>query len=206
MTREEILKNAKPILFNTEMVKAIMEDRKTVTRRVVKTELPEFLGFGYDWVSDDKAVFGFSKYGHIEAFKPKYQVGDILYVRETWNRMDDDCGINWFYKATDDMDSYDDDGNLIYSLKWKPSIHMPKEAARIFLKVTNVRVERLQDMKVNDLEKEGLYCDSQHDRGQGMLLRFIRLWDSTINKQDFKKYEWYANPYVWVIEFEKVSI
>jgi len=187
MTREELLAIAKPILFNTEMVKAILEGRKKATRRLIKTDLPEFLGFGYDWVSKDKAVFGFSKYGHLEAFKPKYKFGDILYVRETF----DEYTGGYCYKA-------DWQGT---PCTWKPSIHMPKGAARIFLKVTGVRVERLQKMNIDDIKKEGIYGNNE----QTMLLHFIKLWDSTINKQDFKKYEWYANPYVFVYEFEEVQ-
>lgn len=214
MTREELLVNAKPILFNTEMVQAILCGDKTVTRRLIKTELPEFLGFGYDWVSNDKAVFGFSKYGHLEAFKPKYQVGDILYVRETWKKYEKmigtgrECHLKSFigYKANENIKVPSE----FFESKWKPSIHMPKEASRLFLKVTNVRVGRLQEMNLIDIEKEGVYYNLQYGNkyanSQAMLLHFIRLWNSTIKKQDLDKYGWEASPYVWVIEFETVNL
>lgn len=203
MTREELLVNAKPILFNTEMIRAILDGRKTVTRRVIKTELPEFLGFGYDWVSKDKAVFGFSKYGHLEAFKPRYQVGDILYVRETFFLKYD--GEMYFYLA-DRFSNREEKRLLDYTdVRWKPSIHMPKEAARIFLKVTNVRVERLKDITSRGAIKEGFegkYNYDEYDSSEAIRM-FIDLWNSTIKKQDLYEYGWEANPYVWVIEFER---
>lgn len=223
MKREELLVNAKPILFNTEMVKAILEDIKTVTRRVVKTELPEFLGFGYDWVDDNKAVFGFSKHGHIETFKAKYQVGDILYVRETWGdySYDEEHQINYVYYRADYEDgaktyiypTKDEFGeDIICDLpKWKPSIHMPKEAARLFLKVTDIEVKRLNDISTSDCQYEGLiinkelYKKDMCEANIEIKSRFSDLWNSTINKHDFDLYGWEANPYVWVIEFERVN-
>lgn len=156
----------KPILFNTEMVKAILEGKKTVTRRIKKSD------------------------------KPPYQVGDILYTRETWQHV---CDAGYVYKATDpDWETTED-------WKWRPSIHMPKEAARIFLQVTDVRVERLQEMTVRDLIAEGAaYHFDVPCRISEKFDAFKDLWDSTIKKEALEHYGWDANPWVWAIEFKKL--
>ena len=139
----------KSIQFNTQMVQAILEGRKTVTRRVIKTDLPKFLGFGYDWVNIDKAVFGFSKYGHMEAFKQPFEVGDILYVKESWSEVTD--GIIE-YKATyiEPYTSSTEIDHVGRKIKWLPASKMPKDAARIFLMVTDVRVQKLFNMTEDD--------------------------------------------------------
>jgi hypothetical protein len=200
----------KPILFNTEMVRAILDGRKTCTRRLVKPQPDEKhtypLGFVTDSTEKKKAGcfgFGIDEYGgSIQYAKPPYQPGDILYVRETW------CGLPvneaghmrghtiYYYKA---------DGELRpkgWRGTWHPSIHMPKEAARIWLKVTDVRVERLQEITEVQAKAEG--CNS------GLLIgactargQFEDLWNSTIKKPDLNRYGWSANPYVWIIEFER---
>ena len=98
--------------------------------------------------------------------------------------------------------------------KWKPSIHMPKDAARIFLKVTNVRVERLKEITYEGCISEGItddyktYSEEYHDNlaRRAYPVIFSDLWNSTINKQDLDEYGWEANPYVWVIEFERVEV
>ena len=151
------------------------------------------------------------------------QSRDILYVRETW------CGLPvneaghmrghtiYYYKA---------DGELRpkgWRCTWHPSIHMPKEAARIWLKVTDVRVERLQEMKPVDVIKEGAYPDcwdclntygesgsqccygteEQCSQCDGVMMEWEKLWTSTIKKSDLDRYGWDANPWVWIIEFER---
>lgn len=192
MKREELLVNAKPILFNTEMVKAILEDRKTVTRRVIKLDL----GLADSDKNDSSCLFVQDKYGDSINVKDlcRYQVGDILYVRETF----DEYTGGYCYKA---------DWQGVVG-KWKPSIHMPKEAARIFLKVKNVRVERLNELDGEEAVKEGMFdkyfCDGWYSFEP--VKRFIDLWDSTIKEKDISTYGWYANPYVWVIDFEKINI
>ena len=213
MTREELLKNAKPILFNTEMVKAILEDRKTVTRRVIKLDL----GLADTDKNDSSCLFVQDKYGDSINVKDlcQYQVGDILYVRETYQPMVSEKNevVGYHYNA---------DGLVIWTdgklgmtakhiqepLKWKPSIHMPKSEARIFLKVTNVRVERLHDIngqfRHDDILKEGYPFGMEIE--QPPINMFEKLWNTTINKQDLDSYGWEANPYVWVIEFEKVEL
>ena len=187
----------KPILFNTEMVRAILDGRKTCTRRLVKPQPDEKYTFPLGFVTDstekkEVGCFGFAanEYGgSIQYVKPPYRYapGDILYVRETWKK-----APNGYYYYEDWQ--RDDIADVT---KWKPSIHMPKEAARIWLKVTNVRVERLQDMTDDDAEAEGCFDYTSTALG------FPDVWDSTIKKSDLDRYGWTANPWVWVIEFER---
>ena len=211
MNREELLKNAKPILFNTEMVQAITEGRKTVTRRVIKpqpifAQIYEYKGkVLYECVNrtwcykNHVSPDAWNEIDWIIQFAP-YQVGDIFYVRETW------CYHktgNWYgYRADGDYRDLD--------LRWKPSIHMPKAAARIFLKVSSVRVERLQDIRcdceVNEVALEGVSIDADEVTYIDLKDEFKGLWDSTIKKQDLYKYGWDTNPFVWVIEFERVEV
>lgn len=229
MTREEILKQAKPILFNTEMVKAILEGRKTVTRRVQK--LPSHVkqsenGF-YTLFAEGSCYENQSMEEVKQYIKPPYAAGDYLYVRETWNISNmcaDGNKVTFIYRGdkseeesartiTVSDDAFDKYDEMMYEWmpEWRPSIHMPKEAARIFLKVTDVRVERLQD--IEDFKKEGLidickWCDTPAefcDCCGGLEEEFIELWNSTIKKADLDKYGWDANPWVWVVEFERVE-
>lgn len=184
-----------PILFNTQMVRAILNGEKTSTRRIIKS------------INTD-----------IETLKKacQYQPGDILYVRETWehfecwncegdergncpkepqkNVLDKICGC-YMYRATDDIRG---------DAKWHPSIHMPKEAARIWLKVTNVKVEHLQDMQIEDIAKEGLHFN-KYTTDKEKVSEFSKLWNSTVNKSDIHIYGWNANPLVYVIDFEVIT-
>lgn len=193
MTKEEILKTARPILFNTDMVKAILDGRKTMTRRVIKPQPTHPRWNCIGWLGFDD--------GHGYKMRQPCDVGDILYVRETWLYL---CG-NYEYKA---------DGkhlalNAIVGhefFKWKPSIHMPKAAARIFLRVTGVRVERLQDITPEQALREGALKDPFDNAESDFSVHSFRLiWDSTIKATDISKYGWDANPWVWVIEFERVE-
>lgn len=203
--REELLKIAKPILFNTEMVKAILEGRKTVTRRVIPEKMvDEYYDYDDFCISVGTSDIPTTREYEEEFFskRAKYQVGDILYVRETWQNgsfLEDNKGkaVDYIYKADDtkEYNSYSD-----WGIKWRPSIHMPKEAARIFLKVTDVKVERLQDMTSEDTYKEGVSKSSDEWNDW---LNMITLWDSTTKEEQYK---WKSNPYVWVIEFEKVIV
>ena len=183
----------KPILFNTEMVQAILDSRKTTTRRIIKVNNSlEFMGF-----KEGKALLGKGCCIH-ETIKAPYMPGDILYVRETWgisNSLGDFARNNrtaeYVYKA-----GYSK-GERIPMVReqeknlgvWKPSIHMPKDVARIFLKVTSARVERLQDITGITEEWPPHAMD-----------KFRKLWDSTT-----KEYRWETNPWVWVIEFERIE-
>lgn len=181
-----------PILFNMKMVRAILDCRKSCTRRIIKPQ-PQ----GYFEVSEEP-LYIYDTDGKQGKITPPYQPGDILYVRETFIQAA--AHIFW-YKA-------DDKPWMSKDLLWKPSIHMPKEAARIWLKVTDVRVERLQDITGLSVQKEGIEldpkeCASKFDFITELFLLFQKLWDSTIKKSNLNHYGWDANPYVWVIEFER---
>ena len=213
----------KPILFNTEMVKAILEGRKTVTRRVVKekgwdiTGRPKFSPEPYEGeylfsvCMENKEAYARTATCHF--LKPPYEIGEILYIRETWGIQSAhrfECDVKIAYKAGGELNKiqfcnrkdYDDFvfNKRIGDGRWYPSIHMPKEAARIFLRVTDVRVERLNNANYFDCLAEGIpYRQYEKD----IIHDFQVLWDSTIKPSDIHKYGWDANPYVWVIEFER---
>lgn len=190
----------KSILFNTEMVRAILDGQKTCTRRIVKGAIPDDAMWGYTMFTPKgciscRGVYA-DEYGE-KFFRLPYQQGDILYVRETW------CKGFWmnekerYYYKADDND---------FHCVWHPSIHMPKEAARIWLKVKDVRVERLHDITGKSVLREGInshvHPDADYFDGNQREV-FAELWDSTIKKSDIDRYGWDANPLVWVIEFER---
>lgn len=198
----------KPILFNTEMVRAILDGRKTQTRRVVKERI---LDAYYDYDDYCTSVIPTdvpcSRYYEKEFFLEKcaYRTGDILYVREAFcpNYFED---LTPAYKA----DYYKEHiCDVVPEPKWRPSIHMPKAAARLFLKVTDVRVERLQKISREDAISEGAYGgidrhDPLDDPNLGFEIEdFVSLWDSTIKPKDLVQSGWEANPWVWVIAFER---
>lgn len=195
--------NVKQILFNTEMVRAILDGRKTCTRRVIKPQPYGKCTYPLGFVTDstekkEVGCFGFGVDecgGSIQYAKPSYQPGDILYVRETWKN-----APNGYYYYEDWQRN-----DIADVTKWKPSIHMPKEAARIWLEVTNVRVERLQDITIKNALKEGVdkYIRLNGELDENSIITsFIGIWNSTVKKSDLDFYGWDANPYVWVIEFE----
>lgn len=238
--RKEILSKAKPILFNTEMVRAILDGRKTVTRRVLKPQ-PEKAHNIMDYDNDAHTVDfhcgnctpNGTFIDWTKTVKAPYWYGDILYVKETWKSF---CGMlygreNGTYIPLDDFEGYqykadeqcictkginpfcdgfdDQKRDISFDDKWHPSIHMPKEAARIFLRVTNVRIEKLQDITPEQIDAEGCK-EYAYSAKTGELLPskptwFKMIWDSTIKKSDIAKYGWAANPYVWVIEFERID-
>ena len=192
-----------PILFKTEMVKAILDGRKTCTRRVVK--LPDNMtGRPIGKSGDISNPLGFFYPGGIK--RPPYQPGDILYVRETWGKGYEEG--TYIYKADDklaDLPTFKDSTKLIYH----PSIHMPKEAARIWLKVIDVRVERLQDITEDGAKEEGANCKNGKNVGleekmrRTAIERYAEIWNSTVKKSALDRHGWDANPFVWVIEFER---
>lgn len=240
----------KPILFNTEMVRAILDGRKSCTRRIVKPQWEECSHCKYvhnEYIYDKLAENVYcAKCGYplVPERRAPYQPGDILYVRETWrvgawdifNQM-----IAFDYKdGTFGELTYIHDRELFERLvnqsrndarqakceyngvdfvwekgkspcRWHPSIRMPKEAARIWLKVTDVRVERLQEITEAGAEAEGAVNnigmihapDNEYDHIHTAKEHFIEIWNSTIKKSDIDRYGWDANPYVWVIEFER---
>ena len=183
------------ILFNTEMVRAVLDGRKTVTRRKIDIDISN----QFDVDHDGKTVVAYIDQATGDSYDPKeicrYQPGDILYVRETWcNANKDGTAPDYYYFA----DTYICEDYRAEEWKWHPSIHMPKEAARIWLKVTDVRVERLQEITIDGCEEEGCWCGHNGD-----IFAFMALWDAAIRKADIKRYGWAANPWVWVIEFER---
>lgn len=245
--------SVKPILFNTEMVRAILDGRKSCTRRICK-DANEYTVPDMEFYDADKrtyAVHNFADLEHTEKLSIGERTcpicpGDILYVRETWERFEcwncegdergncpnepqksvldkHSCGC-YMYRATNEISG---------DAKWHPSIHMPKEAARIWLKVTDVRVERLQDITEDGAKAEGMPDDLDYPvdkaycplcKGEGIIgtvdanslghmdvdcpycdsyrKRFENLWNS-INQKCLDRYGWQANPWVWVIEFER---
>lgn len=220
----------KPILFNTEMVKAILDGRKTVTRRVLAEGECFDKRHGLDrepykfktgeWRFDKQtAVDDYKTY----TLKSPYQPGDVLYVRETWRIRN--C-IGDYAKGTKRIEieyRAGGDSHIMYptdpdfdkwrqGAKWHPSIHMPKKAARLFLQVTDVRAERLQDITPVGLRMEGIQVSPIFDPWDCEIspeamrrFEFERIWDSTIKKKYITQFGWNANPWVWVIEFERIS-
>lgn len=204
----------RPILFNTDMVKAILDGRKTVTRRCVKAKSKNACGFYVTFRKSDNAFMGVYDYDKNEMRYDNQQTwpaypGDILYVRETWHKYikrvgyGENCHLHEFYGYEASMANAEDARE-----KWKPSIHMPKEAARIFLRVTDVQMERLKDMTLDDFLAEGvrlrpkMFHDPENAYMQAQRI-FAGLWDSTVNKEQRDLYGWDANPWVWVIAFER---
>ena len=185
----------KPILFNTEMVRAILEGRKTATRRAVKPQ-PESRPTP---MKKDSCWPGcFAIQGTSKVIRPPYQPGDTLWVRETWAKS---MAGTFMYQADD---------KAIMVERWRPSIHMPREAARLFLRVTGVRVERLKDIDGHGILKEGIDNGKSNPamgtRWENMQsMAFAELWNNTIKPSDRALYGWAANPWVWVIEFERIS-
>lgn len=208
----------KPILFSTPMVKAILNGRKNMTRRVIKApvlhraEPPTTIErenetFRFVWETKS-TIGGFTK-------KPPYDIADILWVRETWQEIRLGNGkrapysyLHW-YKADDESDNPDD--------KWRPSIFMPKAYARIFLRITEVRPEQIQDITIPDAICEGCTgepcgctnrsvwgCEDCENTGwlYPPTVEFMQLWDNLNAKRGFG---WDKNPWVWVYTFARVE-
>lgn len=189
----------KPILFNTDMVRAILEGRKTVTRRVVEFkhgQNPKWTGY----IPDGPVLYGSN---NIPAAKAPYRIGDILYVRETWNKVKLASESDWHYEYRASCENPTQFSNG-FMAEWRPSIHMPKEAARLFLRVTDVRVERLCSMDSDDAFAEGMQSEYT-GTSIGVIDNFSKLWDGTIKPTDRSQYGWAANPWVFVISFERIS-
>ena len=193
----------KPILFNTEMVRVILDGRKTTTRRIIKPQCRRnFIGTGIDGKPAECRMIDIDTQKIVRHAIPPFQPGDVLYVRETWmpeTEQGNSIG-SYLYKASDKPEP---DGD--YPLKWHPSIHMPKEAARIFLKVADVKAERLQEIDKlwRNYDREGMRNPKFESIGIWMQEKFISIWNSTVKKSDLDRYGWAANPWVWVISFER---
>jgi hypothetical protein len=208
----------RPILFSAPMVRAILEGRKTVTRRAISHKLTNRfdeprgqadVNAGYPFVECEEGYFpavNFCPYG---------QPGDRLWVRETFmdllgtgveHRPAPDSPVQRYcYGADVRPGSFADDTRKDYGLKWKPSIHMPRAACRILLEIAAVRVERLQDISRADIRAEGLQCppelasdDVSPNYRDWYPVAWRELWESTGG-------DWNANPWVWVVEFKRVT-
>lgn len=224
----------RPILFNSLMVQAILEGKKTCTRRIIKekyenADITWFKNkYGKRLVymqNDTKEII--NKDGikrcqvkACEEIKKPYEIGDILYVRETWWKGD-------ILNANEEIEEsgvilYAADGEIkedldYEAIKWRPSIHMPKKIARIFLEVIDVRAERLQDITEDEAIKEGIRAytkdgevfkyavdESQYkwsEMPRKPIEPFKKLWDSCYNWPKC----WDYNPWVWVIEFKRIE-
>lgn len=206
----------RPILFSTEMVKAILEGRKTQTRRILKID--------YDFYKNrcikiDNRGNNFwsiiNKYNYMHVYQNLRcaygKVGDILWVRETWLKQPNitskmlvdgaDTCDKYYYKASEDKNRLEQ----LISLGWKvkPSIHMPREACRIKLKITHIAISKLQNIGTFDLLREGMTSKLRdYDAELDLYNQYSQLWDK-LNKE--RGYSWESNPFVWVISFEKVE-
>lgn len=227
----------KPILFNADMVRAILDNRKTVTRRVVKPQPPPTshvakirYSWNWSWWEDSDS----------HEIKPPYRPGDTLYVLEPWKCRKppnpSDFGYEVVFKDGEiikfkfaDRERFDKWRKYWNKPdnQWQSPYFMPREAARIFLRVTDVRVERLHEFGIEDAKKEGVVpisrpggcrCQWAYDgcmeepcpnRAAYEIERhvdpFVNLWDSTIRPTDRDLYGWLANPWVWVIEFQQIN-
>jgi len=203
----------KPIIIHSEMVKNLLRGAKTQLRIPVKQKGYIINGVP-DWLIQEPGENGEIMFlvtetstgeKTVKNIAPPYNPGDILYVRETWQHgicfyKDNDTSNppEYFYEADDNVpqDCLTDDG-----LKWRASIHMPQEAARMFLKITDVRTERMQNISDEDLNKEGITADYY---GKDVPLKrvYADIWDSDIKASAVKFYSWAANPVVWVYDFE----
>lgn len=255
--------NTKPILFSGDMIRAILDGRKTQTRRIMK---PQIAG---PWQVEDPPVFGRITSPHplkgrfgvfIRANRdtkfpradlipcPYGQPGDLLWVRENWRpyawhegdpvdieftdgtvracecRLEDEArNIDWEVSIWESASAecqkagleLNDEG--VYSwepgespLKWRPSIHLPRWASRITLKITDVRVQRIQEITRQDAAAEGVcldldkplpkWCQSNRFPEEN----FRALWDSINEQRETGKYRWAANPWVWALTFEVI--
>lgn len=209
----------RPIIFSSPMVRAILEGRKTQMRRIIK---PTPI-----WIADPSVPFKTSDANPKGIIKCPYgKIGDTLWVRESYREAacsgympdtkDARYTVTCEYKATFYNPIGMDRGGRTFTLpemhyggglrkdggvKWKPSIHMPRWAARLFLRVVGVRVERVRDISSEDAYEEGARCSCLAPVAdcKGNIIAFAKLWDSINSKRG----SWWSNPYVWVIIFER---
>lgn len=213
----------KSIILNTEAVRVILNGQKTCIRKTIKPT--QFIGLLSDKCKNampeeftkEKRLM-FKPYCDMTdselistAYNSPYQLGDILYVRETvWQKIgyyldvDGETKPSWYNEFRYVTSDEKPETGWNYSWAKRPSIHMPKNAARIWLKVTDVRVERLQEITIDGIRNEGISSMAVHAGDMEIALKeWKNLWNSTIKKTDLDRYGWDANPRVWVIEFER---
>lgn len=207
-----------PILYSTEMVKAIYENRKSKTRRTKGLDFinDSFSEWEYLGIDKEGRHLMRNEYGATNAIKCPYgQPGEIHWVRETFANLNVDFSeVQPYFVYQADLFDEDQHGPVT----WKPSIHMPKTAARFFLKVTDVRIEKLQDISEEDAIAEGIlfnnfgykdylqdasgygHPDVDYPHVYGPRLSYKTLWQY-INGEE----SWDTNPWVWVISFERID-
>lgn len=201
--------NFKPIIFSTPMVQAILQGEKTQTRRIIKVKQGKKVEYDN---SEMRKCFLIAGNGYIKALKCPYKVGDILWVRETWHpkRHSFPIGEHYEYKATAKEDGNPTDES------WKPSIHMPKEACRIFLKLKSIRIQRLNDISESDAIAEGIKkiegkvigypfgISFKYSNGinnySTPIEAYMSLWEKINGKGS-----WAENPWVWVYDFKVID-
>lgn len=198
----------RPILFSGPLVRAILDGRKTVTRRIVRADLSAFVG---DEDDDGVPLVPHPKTGCLARITPPYGTqGDRLWVRETWGPNETE-GWGWIYRADWPAGTSAEIAGCI-DKRWHPAIHMPRRASRIALEVTSVRVERLQEIADNDIRAEGVVFDgkwwlgAEHDaKGTPKLFPLARqAWESRWDSINGDRASWDRNPWVWRIEFRRL--
>jgi hypothetical protein len=227
---QEMEEKMKPILFSAPMVQAILAGRKTMTRRVIKFPKGAYPHWYHGQNEGGTHDFMFGEISNgccldwSDAIKSPYKAGDVLWVRETWGigtRSDPDQG--WvdgielkadeaFIDEIESLPLYHTGNEALFELYsndeskgWHPSIHMPREAARLFLRVTSVRVERVQDIRHEEVLAEGISeCKgrTEEEDCECATIKYAKLWDSLNAKRG---YGWDNNPWVWVISFERME-
>ncbi len=208
----------RPILFSSAMVRAILDGTKTQTRRVIKLRKDSIVDLFDDDYLSEKGFCGFDteNFHNRQVKCPFGKVGDLLWVRETWadvtsafNDADEirhaafkaDESVYDVYGQIQYLEKLGDSG--IYVDKWKPSIFMPRFASRIALEITNIRVEQIQQISLEDSEAEGIRAFHDAEKLNGDCSEFIKLWNEINSKRGFS---WESNPFVWVIEFQRVEV
>lgn len=208
MTKEV---NMKPILFSTEMIRAILEGRKSQTRRIIKPQPDEDSYYVMEF-SGGRLTIDYNQGEGNPVIKCPYPVGTVIYARETWQITDflhpSDENYGYIYKASENGQDWEKNSE---GWKWRPSLFMPKAAARIFLEVTDVRVERLQDITEEDAIAEGIEMNNRPHPGwywmedvystDSPTYAFEKLWQ----KINGKKHPWDSNPWIWCYIFKRIN-
>jgi hypothetical protein len=223
----------KPILFSTPMVRAILSGHKTMTRRVMKptvnggTPVPlSHCALGAFDINKNGECFNFYDTNGYYSGAAKQHIfpSDILWVRETWGKYGKNGQLFFRADYPDGARTYEcewpvpdeHDDKIVCDLpKWRPSIHMPQKFARVFLRVTDVRVDRLQGITVEDVMSEGLPCDNELNNPDPSTHTGIKSWNLEYARFLFRDlwdklnaargYGWEKNPWVWVYTFERIT-
>lgn len=202
-----------PMIFNQQMVAALVDGRKTVTRRPLRNQpIKNGAFWDFKWGAGSSLDYLPIVAGHATASAAPFKIGDLIWVRETFclGRLDEvdaehpadrtlfidqGCGNEYYiqkewavYKGAEELDE----------VKWKPSIHMPREASRLTLRVTDVRCERVQAITEEQAKREGVYPARPSSLVAPYYISFMDLWESLYEN-------WCENPWVWVIEFELIK-